>query len=136
MTTGSPTPPEQPEAYGVRIEAQPGHAEIRLNGAALPEGQVTGYTLSHSVADALPTLLLRTRHPDSLVWEGLARVAVGVEKTPGELVAGWLAEVDPVLLDQAALNRSDYGGGPGATARAMLATLIDWAQGRGPDGRD
>lgn len=123
--------PVEPQAYGVRIEAQPGHAEIRLGGAALPAGQVTGYTLSHSVADSLPTLLLHTRQPDGAVWEGLARVAVGVERSPGELVAAFLAEVDPVLLDQAALNRSDYGGGPGATARAMLATLIDWAQGKG-----
>lgn len=123
--------PEQPQAYGVRIDAQPGSATIRLDGTPLPAEQVTGYTLSHSIADALPTLLLRTRQPDGLAWEGLARVAVGVEKSPGDLVAAFLAEVDPVLLDQAALNRADYGGGPGATARAMLATLMDWAQGKG-----
>jgi hypothetical protein len=46
-------------------------------------------------------------------------------------VAAFLAEVDPVLLDQQALNRSDYGGGEGATARAMLATLTEWATGGG-----
>jgi hypothetical protein len=63
------------------------------------------------------------------VWEGLARVAVGVSQTPGDLVAAFLAEVDPVLLDQEALNRADYGGGLGATARAMLATLTEWARG-------
>ena len=122
--------PGPPAAYGVRIEAQPGHATIRLDGTALPAGQVTGYTLSHSITDSLPTLLLRTRQPEGAVWEGLARVAVGVEQSPVELVVAYLAEVDPVLLDQAALNRADYGGGPGATARAMLATLTEWAQGR------
>lgn len=123
-------PPEQPEAYGVRIDAQPGSATIRLDGNQLPAGQVTGYTLHHSISDALPTLILRTRQPDAATWEGFARVAVGLEQSPADLVAGFLAEVDPVLLDQAALNRSDYGGGPGATARAMLAILIERAQGR------
>lgn len=121
--------PAEPQARGVRIEAQPGHATISLDGTALPPGQVTGYTLTHSVADQLPSLVLHTRQADGVVWEGLARVAVGVDRSPGEIVAAFLAEVDPVLLDQEALNRSDYGGGSGATARAMLATLTDWAKG-------
>lgn len=120
---------EQPQAHGVRIDAQPGHATISLDGTPLPPGLVTGYVLEHSVADSLPMLILHTRQPEGAAFEGLARVAVGVSKTPGDLVAAFLAEVDPVLLDQEALNRSDYGGGPGATARAMLATLTDWAQG-------
>ena len=123
--------PDEPQAHGVRIDAQPGSATITLDGTPLPAGQVTGYTLHHSIADALPTLVLHTRQPDGAAWEGLARVAVGVSQSPGELVAAFLAEVDPVLLDQAALNRADYGGGQGATARAMLATLTDWAQGKG-----
>lgn len=123
--------PDEPQAHGVRIDAQPGSATISLDGTQLPAGQVTGYTLHHSIADQLPTLVLHTRQADGVVWEGLARVAVGVSKSPGELVAAFLAEVDPVLLDQTALNRADYGGGAGATARAMLATLTDWAQGKG-----
>jgi hypothetical protein len=123
--------PTNPTAHGVRIEAQPGSAVITLDGTPLPAGQVTGYTLHHSIQDTLPTLVLHTRQTDGAVWEGLARVAVGLNQAPGDLVAAFLAEVDPVLLDEAALNRSDYGGGPGATARAMLATLADWAQGKG-----
>jgi hypothetical protein len=122
--------PSEPQAHGVRIDAQPGSATITLDGTPMPAGQVTGYTLHHSIADQLPTLVLHTRQTDGVVWEGLARVAVGVSKSPGELVAAFLAEVDPVLLDQAAMNRADYGGGQGATARAMLATLTDWAQGK------
>jgi hypothetical protein len=122
--------PDEPQAHGVRIDAQPGSATITLDGTPMPAGQVTGYTLHHSIADQLPTLVLHTRQTDGVVWEGLARVAVGVSKSPGELVAAFLAEVDPVLLDQAAMNRADYGGGQGATARAMLATLTDWAQGK------
>jgi hypothetical protein len=121
--------PEDPQAHGVRIDAQPGSATIRLDGNTLPAGPVTGYILEHAVAEALPMLVLHTRQPDHVAFDGLARVAVGVPKTPGEIVAAFLAEVDPVLLDQEALNRADYGGGEGATARAMLATLIEWARG-------
>lgn len=121
----------QPQARGVRIDAQPGHATIALDGNTLPAGAVTGYVLEHSIAEALPLLILHTRQPDGAAFEGLARVAVGVPQTPADIVTAFLAEVDPVLLDQEALNRSDYGGGPGATARAMLATLADWARGKG-----
>lgn len=128
------TTPSEPQAHGVRIVAQPGSADISIDGTSLPAGQVTGYTLQHAVAEALPTLVLHTRQPNGVAFEGLARVAVGVPQSPADLVVGFLAEVDPALLDQAALNRSDYGGGPGATARAMLATLTEWARGGGKDG--
>lgn len=123
--------PAEPQVHGVHIDAQPGHARIAIDGTPLPAGTVTGYILEHSVADALPTLVLHTRQPDDTAFDGLARVAVGISRTPGQLVADFLAEVDPALLDQAALNRADYGGGAGATARAMLATLSEWAQGKG-----
>jgi hypothetical protein len=121
--------PEDPQAHAVRIDAQPGHATISIDGTPMPPGTVTGYTVQHDILGGLPMLLLHTRQPDGAAFEGLARVAVGVTKTPGEIVAGFLAEVDPEILDQTALNRSDYGGGPGATARAMLQTLTEWAHG-------
>jgi hypothetical protein len=121
--------PTQPQAHGVHIDAQPGSAVISLDGIPLPAGQVTAYTLHHDVQASLPTLVLHTRQPAGTAFDGLARVAVGVATSPGEVVAAFLAEVDPVLLDQEALNRADYGGGPGATARAMLATLTEWARG-------
>ncbi|MFF9787196.1 hypothetical protein [Streptomyces nigrescens] len=119
---------DQPQAHGVRIAAQPGHASIRLDGQELPGGQVTGYTLHHSIADSLPTLVLHTRQPEGAVWEGLARVAVAVDKPVGQVITAFLAQIDPTELDRAALNRSDYGGGKGAIARAMLQTLAEWAQ--------
>lgn len=126
--------PAEPQAHGVRIDAQPGDATIAIDGTPLPRGMITGYTLHHSIAGELPALVLHTRQPDATVWEGLARVAIGINQSPGEVVAAFLAEIDPVLLDQEALNRADYGGGPGATARAMLATLTDWAKGAGHGG--
>ena len=126
--------PAEPQAHGVRIDAQPGHATITLDGTALPAGQVTGYTLHHNIQGELPTLVVHTRQPVSAAFDGLARVAVDITRSPGEVVAAFLSEVDPVLLDQEALNRSDYSGGPGATARAMLATLAEWARGTGGGG--
>ncbi len=124
-------PPAQPEAHGVHIDAQPGSVVIAIDGTPLPPGTVNGYVLEHSVPGALPQLVLHTSQPKNVVFDGLARVAVGIQRTPGEVVAAFLTEVDPTLLDQEALNRSDYSGGPGATARAMLATLTDWAKGGG-----
>ncbi|MET8571779.1 hypothetical protein [Streptomyces sp. NPDC004783] len=125
MTTEQPP---EPQAHGVHIDAQPGHAAISIDGKTLPPGIVTGYVLQHDVSAALPTLILHTRQPDGTVFDGLARVAVGVPKTPADVIVGFLREVDPQMLDQEALNRADYGGGPGATARAMLQTLTEWAQ--------
>ncbi|WP_042174548.1 hypothetical protein [Streptomyces sp. NBRC 110035] len=123
--------PAEPQAHGVRITAQPGHATITIGGTPLPLNIVTGYAVQHDIAGGLPLVVLHTRQPDGVAFEGLARVAVGVSQTPGELVAAFLAEVDPEILDQQALNRADYGGGPGATARAMLQTLTEWAKGGG-----
>lgn len=120
--------PTEPQAHNVHIDGQPGHATIRIGGEALPPGTVTGYVLQHDVSAALPMLVLHTRQPDGVVFQGLARVAVGVAKTPADQITEFLAGVDPQLLDQEALNRADYGGGPGATARAMLQTLSEWAR--------
>jgi hypothetical protein len=126
--TTPPTTPDQPQAYGVRIDAQPGQAAIRLNGEQLPAGQVSGYTLHHSIPDALPTLVLHTRQMDGVVWEGLARVAVGVEQSPGDLAAAYLESVDPAALENAALNRDDLGSERYDLTRAMLRQLADWAR--------
>lgn len=122
-------PPREPTAYGVRIDAQPGHASIRLDGQEIPGGQVTGYTLHHNIARELPTLVLHTHQPEGVIWDGLARVAVAVERPAGQIVTAFLAQIDPIELNRAALNRTDLGGEQGAVARAMLQTLAEWAQG-------
>lgn len=125
------TVPDEPTVHGVQIDAQPGEATIRLNGQLLPAGQLTGYVLQHDVHAALPTLVLHTRQPDSVHWEGLARVAVAdSEQDPGEAIAAYLANIDPAALHRAALNRDDLDGTPHELTRAMLQQLVDWAQGR------
>jgi hypothetical protein len=122
--------PAHPQAHGVRIDAQPGSAIISLDGTPLPAGQVTGYTLHHSIPDALPTLVLHTRQPVGATWEGLARVAVA---DPGQdhtaTVVAFLQAIDAVALEDAALNRDDLGADRYDLTRAMLRQLIDWARG-------
>ena len=126
------TAPEEPTTYGVQIDAQPGDAAIRLNGELLPAGQVTGYVLQHDVQAALPTLVLHTRHPDSVQWAGMARVAVAApEQDPADTVAAFLANIDPMALQRAALNRDDLDGTSSELTKAMLQQLIDIVQGKG-----
>lgn len=121
---------DQPTAYGVRIEAQPGSAAITLDGTPLPRGHVTGYVLEHSIADALPTLILHTRQPDSAVWEGMARVVLADSQQGGEAMAQFLQGIDPAALQRAALDRPDLDGSRTGVTEAILRQLADWAQGR------
>ncbi|RSN55619.1 hypothetical protein DMH12_15495 [Streptomyces sp. WAC 04229] len=121
--------PDEPQAHGVRIDAQPGHAAIRIDGNLLPAGTVTGYALQHDVNAALPTLILHTRQPDDVAFEGLARVAVATPDDPSNTITGYLAQLDPAELENAALNRADLGNGRYDLTRAMLRQAADWARG-------
>ncbi|MFC7794654.1 hypothetical protein [Streptomyces cinereoruber] len=122
--------PTEPSVHSVRIDAQPGHAKIVLDNTPLPENQVTGYVLEHSITDALPTLLLHTRQPGHMQWQGIARVAIAEQTDPGPVIADFLRSVDPVALERAALNRDDLDGTRHELTRAMLAQLTDWALGK------
>ena len=126
------TATSEPTAYGVRIDAQPGSAAISLNGTPIPAGQVTGYQLEHSIADALPMLILHTRQPDAVTWEGLARVAVATHQDPGQAVADFVSGIDPAALQRAALDRTDLSGGKTEMTEAILKQIAEWALG----GRD
>jgi hypothetical protein len=123
--------PEQPTAHGVRIETQPGDASISLDGEPLPRGQVTGYVLQHDIHhNALPELILHTRQPASVVFEGLATVSVAAPQDVGGAMAEFLGGIDPVALERAALDRTDLRDGKGEVTAAILRQLADWAQGR------
>ncbi|MGW4270871.1 hypothetical protein ACWEGQ_00535 [Streptomyces seoulensis] len=125
------TAPIEPTAHGVRIDAQPGQADIRIDGTLIPTGQVVGYQIEHSIADALPMLLLHTRQAEGVVWEGLARVAVAdPQQDAGEQIAAFLTNLSPAALEKAALERDDLADEPYALTAAMLATAADWARGR------
>jgi hypothetical protein len=120
----------EPTAHGVRIDAQPGSATIRLDGTALPAGQVVGYQLEHSIADALPMLILHTRQADSVAFEGLARVAVASQQDVGKAIADFVLGLDPAAVERAALDRTDLDDGKTGVTEAILRQLAEWAQGR------
>lgn len=123
-------PQDQPAAHGVRIEAQPGSATISIDGTPLPPGQVVGYQLEHSIADALPMLILHTRQSDLVVFEGLARVAVAAQQDPGEAIAQFVLGLDPAAVSRAALDRTDLSGGKHEMTEAILRQIADWARGK------
>ncbi|WP_330479857.1 hypothetical protein OG301_39280 (plasmid) [Streptomyces platensis] len=122
--------PTEPTAYGVRIDAQPGSASIRLDGTEVGH-DVIGYSLQHDVHGALPQLVLHTRQPGGAIFEALAHVMVADTAPPTEAILGFLRTINPIELEQAALDRDDLGIGRYDLTRAMLAQLMDWAQERG-----
>lgn len=122
--------PTEPTAYGVRIDAQPGSASIRIDGAEIG-ADVIGYTLQHDVHGALPQLVLHTRQSAGVAFEGLAHVMVADTAPPAEAIRQFLRTINPIELEQAALERDDLGGERYDLTRAMLAQLSDWAEERG-----
>lgn len=124
--------PPEPQAHGVRIDAQPGSATITLDGQSLPRGQVVGYHLEHDIANALPMLILHTRQPESVLFDGLARVTVAdPQHDTGEQIAAFLGNMDPAAVERAALDRPDLGNDKHSVTAAILQTLADLALGRG-----
>ncbi|MGW7636090.1 hypothetical protein [Streptomyces decoyicus] len=122
--------PDQPTAHGVRIDAQPGSASIRLDDTEIGQ-DVVGYTLQHDVHGALPQLVLHTRQPHGVAFEGLAHVMVADTTPPTEAILGFLRTINPIELEQAALDRDDLGIGRYDLTRVMLAQLMDWAKEQG-----
>ncbi|MEU7435738.1 hypothetical protein AB0B07_33595 [Streptomyces sioyaensis] len=123
-------PPQQPTAHGVRIDAQPGSASIRLDGTEVGQ-DVIGYTLQHDVHGALPQLVLHTRQPGGVIFDALAHVLVAETTPPAKTIRAFLRAINPAELEQAALERDDLGDERYALTRAMLAQLMDWAEERG-----
>ncbi|MFF3547048.1 hypothetical protein ACFYXD_35085 [Streptomyces platensis] len=122
--------PTEPTAYGVLIDAQPGSVSIRLDGAEIGP-DVIGYTIQHDVHGALPQLVLHTRQSVGVAFEGLAHVMVADTTPPTETIRAFLRTVNPIQLEQAALERDDLGNERYDLTRAMLAQLADWAEERG-----
>lgn len=124
--------PPEPQSYGVRIEAQPTHATITVDGTPLPARQVVGYELQHDIANKFPMLVIHTRQVEGVVWEGLARVAVAdPQHDTGQQLAAFLSSISPAALEGAALERDDLSHERYGLTAAMLRTLADWAQGKG-----
>ena len=123
------TGPEQPTAHSVRIDAHPGHASIRIDDQEIGE-YVLGYTIQHDIHSALPQMIIHTRHPCGTLFDALAQVVVAADAFPAEAIRAFLRGINPIELEQAALERDDLSDGRYELTRAMLAQLADWADER------
>jgi hypothetical protein len=117
------------EPRHVRITADGVMGTVAIDGTDISKS-VQGYNLEHRVGQA-PLLVLYTAPHRGLDFEGLAHVAIGDQTDPGEIVAAFLANIDPAALQKAALNRDDLDGTSSELTKAMLLQLADIAQGRG-----
>lgn len=116
----------------VRI-ASGGHtARVEVDGHDISRS-LQGFTLEQRAMQP-PLLVLFAGARTETVFEGLAHVVVGEqaeEVDHGELIAAFIANIDPKALENAALNREDVDDERYALTRAMLTQLADWAQGKG-----
>jgi hypothetical protein len=124
-------PMKQPTAHSVRVDAQPGSADIWVDDTRLPADQLVGYTITHDIHAALPQMVLHTRQPAGTVFDALAHVVVADPVQPVETIRAFLRAVNPVELEQTALERDDLDDERYGLTRAMLAQLMDWANERG-----
>lgn len=111
----------------VEITADPWKAAVVVDGTDMAPG-LRGYTLSQEVGQP-PTVVLYPSPRHTAAFTGFARVQVAEPADPGPLIADFLRAINPAALDQAALDR-DLDGSPNELTKAMLAQLIDWAEGR------
>ncbi|MFD7867318.1 hypothetical protein [Streptomyces sp. NPDC059783] len=118
------------EPRQVRITSDGIGGKVEIGGVDISRS-VQGYELQHRVGGP-PVLVLHTVPARGMDFEGLAHVAVAApEQDDGQVVAGFLANIDPGALARAALERDDLDGSPNELTVAMLRQLADWAQGRG-----
>jgi hypothetical protein len=122
------------------MDWQPRHVTITADGptarvvldAADISRHVRGYTVEQRTGER-PVIVLYA-HPDAgTVFDGMAQVAVAGqpdEQDQGAVIAAFLANINPASLEDAALNRDDLDDERHCMARAMLAQLADWAQGK------
>ncbi|MET7524709.1 MULTISPECIES: hypothetical protein [Streptomyces] len=117
------------QAHWVRITANHTMGSVALDGRDI-SSKVSGYELRQSAGQpAQLVLFLSPKVTDE--FDGLARVAVGVDPDPGPAAAAFLSAIDAGELERNALARYDLlDGQPHEMTRAMLALLQDWASGR------
>lgn len=128
-----PEPSMNDKPRHVRITCDGVSSQLQLDGADVTAA-VRAFTLEHRVMQApLLVLYLTPQQQDQVAFEGVAHVVVGdpaEQADPADVITAFLQNIDPAALDQAALNREDLDDEPHCVARATLAQLADWAQGK------
>lgn len=102
-------------------------ARVLLDDADI-SNHVQSYAIEHRAGES-PVVVFQVRPTGGATFDGMARVAVGQQADPGEVIAAFLGSINPAALDQAALGRDDLDGERGELTRAMLKQLAEWAQG-------
>ncbi|MFJ7990333.1 hypothetical protein [Streptomyces sp. NPDC096351] len=125
-SSADPSLGDQPRR--VQITADPWQQEILVDGADMSAG-LAGYTLTQETGQP-PSLVLYPSRQHTVDFTGFARVQVAEPSDPAPVIVGFLRAINPDALDQAALDRDDLDGSPSELTKAMLAQLIDWAEGR------
>lgn len=112
----------------VRITSDGVGGKVEVGGVDISRS-VQGYELQHRVGGP-PVLVLHTVPARGLDFEGLAQVVVAApEQDHGQIIAAYLAGIEPGALHRAALERDDLDGTSNELTTAMLRQLADWAQG-------
>lgn len=114
---------QDPNLRSLKITAGAFNADMELDGQDITKA-VRGYSIQHMSGEPA-TVIMQLSGRNSVLFDGVARVVVG---EPAVDAAAFLSGIDAAALDEAALNR-DLDGQPGELTRAMLAQLIEWAQG-------
>ncbi|MGW6393315.1 hypothetical protein ACWFR1_23040 [Streptomyces sp. NPDC055103] len=119
------TPPA--DVRQVKVTAVGGNASLHVDGTDCTDF-VSGYTIHHRSGEPAELVIQLAQGRVAPIFEGHARVFVGVPYEPGPAAARFLSAIDAGLLEKAALARPDLGGPHGFTA-AVLAQLQQWANG-------
>lgn len=110
--------------------AGPGKAEVLLDGEDITS-QLRGVHIDAVAPDPAYVVLELSPKADGVLFEGLARIAIGEQPDPGPAAAHFLAAIDAAELERVALNRQDLDPTePASLTAAMLRQLQDWANGR------
>lgn len=132
MTADEQTMADQPtREFTMHLSRDRAENRITLDGQEI-QRDVSAVSIdadSHSPAPVV-TLVLTPRLDRPIAFDGLARVQIGEPADPGPAAAAFLAAIDAELLEETALNRLDLDPGPQGLTKAMLAQLIEWAQGQ------
>lgn len=121
---------EQTAARPLRITGKDAFdAEVFLDGQDITS-KLRGVHMKVGFDEPAEAMLVLNHRALPSDFDGLARVAIGVEPDPGPAAAKFIAAIDAEMLEQAALNRLDLDPGPQGLTKAMLAQLQEWASGR------
>lgn len=120
---------------------RPHHVLLDLDSAGYGTAILDGHPVQDSLlgvevramAGEVTQVALHVRPGHAVAYKGDALVTVvqHAEGADPAAIAGWLSQVDPARLEQAALNRPDLSPSRHGLTQAILTTLAEWASGKG-----